>query len=56
MDGDSYAEYQAAGPTPVRYEDYILQFSINGHRFPRWPHTPGEFGRASQPAWQLVLT
>lgn len=56
MEPDSYAAYQKRGPTPARYEDYILEYTINGRRFPRWPHTPGEFGRVAQPAWQLLLT
>jgi hypothetical protein len=39
MNEDSYDEYkrdQGRGNTPVKYEDYILNYTINGINYPLW--------------------
>jgi hypothetical protein len=55
MELDSYNAYAAAHPTPARFEDYILEFRVNGRRYRWWPADPRDPLNA-QPAISLLLT
>ena len=63
MDQPSYDRYRAVQPVPPNYEDYILEYTINGKRYPRWPDGGADPAAASaqiqaqaQAAWMLLLS
>jgi hypothetical protein len=56
MEPDDYQKYQDAQPTPIKVEDYILEYKVNGKLYPRWPAGAGSIANAVQPGWQLLLS
>lgn len=45
----------AGRPGRLRGHAGVLEFTINGKRYPSWPRTPGDLGGVAEAAWLLLL-
>ena len=54
MDETAFIEYVRDHGVPP-FTDYVLEFTVNGKRYPTWPRTPGDLGGIAEAAWLLLL-
>jgi hypothetical protein len=55
MDEPAFLNYVHDHAVPLGFTDYILEFTVNGKRYPTWPRTPGDMGGLAEAAWLLLL-